>query len=1016
MKIRVFVVLLCLLIGSSLWPMLQQTETTIDSGISVLTHPGDASGIPFSEPVITSREIRAETNWEANDAAAVCGQVCVSQGMQTVLAGWELNNERADLYMDTATPLWSYTVGNLDFGYPIDVIEDGTVLAVGDDAVLKIFSNESAVPTWELNLGFALSGIELSVTGDSVYVAYDDSGSNTAYVECYEIGNTTALWTTTLEGGIATFLGSEDVSTLLLTQYGNGYERMWVIDASGGDIIFDAPSRNQNPPALSYDGKVIVNGDYDGMVYVYAWNDQMLIYEEQWSFHVGGGGSSAWIGGMAVSGDGHTIAVGTLVFVTGGYDGEMYLFDTASPTPLWVYEHAGDYVIDIDLTYDGSMAAVASYGPLDHSKADFLLFRRESNIPTYEINTQGSMECVDIAEDGSFCATGGKACHAREMGSGGMLFSVDCNLGGGSVDGTVILNGADDNAGVKVSVNGLDDYFGISDADGYFQIAHVPAGTYTLDYNMIGYVPGNQQVTVVDDETVTADETTLIAWGEPPVNLTASCNAGPWVELNWDAPASGTIEGYNIYRKRYSVDPYPEDPLATVGTDEVSFVDETAFPEVEYYYVVTAKVMGQYQTPYSNEAIGWIYPGFVAQEIVAYNGTTPTIDGVISPGEWDDAFVLDTSDFLGTHDNTPQPIGSVIGYYKVNAEGTELYVAYENMNDTELEGHDEVALYIDDNNDGTYPDASNDSEGNYWAVYYEAGNELKFRPIYNTGGVGTTVYLDNPQVEASAASGHVVFEFMIPIGTETWEITPSADNQSSLSIFVLDDNAPNANDFDGWWPMANTDLFAPGAYGVITYGGQPQPPMAPFDLDYTALPPLGRYLELTWDNDQMNDFSHFNVYATIDGTGPEVIAEVQGSTYIYDCGDVAGLEHEIYVTVVNQTGYESSASNAITYIHTGSEPAPPVTKTALLGNYPNPFNPVTLINYSLANDTEVELSVYNVRGQKVRSLVHTQQQAGMHSILWDGVDDNGKSVASGLYFYKLKSTGYSKAAKMMLLK
>lgn len=136
-----------------------------------------------------------------------------------------------------------------------------------------------------------------------------------------------------LEGGMTTFTCSDDRSTLVLTQYGGGHETMWVLDAEDGTILFDAPSSNQNPPALSYDGSVIVNGDYSGYVYLYTWDDQLLTYNEQWRYHVGGGGSSAWIGGMAVSGDGSTVAVGTLVFISGGYDGEVYLFDVNSPTP-----------------------------------------------------------------------------------------------------------------------------------------------------------------------------------------------------------------------------------------------------------------------------------------------------------------------------------------------------------------------------------------------------------------------------------------------------------------------------------------------------------------------------------------------------------------------------------------------------------------------------------------------------------------------------------------------------------
>jgi len=158
-----------------------------------------------------------------------------------------------------------------------------------------------------------------------------------------------------------------------------------------------------------------------------------------------------------------TIAVGTLVFLSGDYDGEIYLFNSYSPTPIWIYEHVGDYAIDIDMTDDGSLIAAACYGPLDGSTPDFFLFRRQSNIPVFDINTSGSLFTVDMAPDGSFCTTGGKAVHARIMGSGGLLYSIDCDLEGGFITGTVNLDGSDDNSGVKVEIPDLVDYFDYTD-------------------------------------------------------------------------------------------------------------------------------------------------------------------------------------------------------------------------------------------------------------------------------------------------------------------------------------------------------------------------------------------------------------------------------------------------------------------------------------------------------------------------------------------------------------------------
>ncbi len=87
-----------------------------------------------------------------------------------------------------------------------------------------------------------------------------------------------------------------------------------------------------------------------------------------------------------------------------------------------------------------------------------------------------------------------------------------------------------------------------------------------------------------------------------------------------------------------------------------------------------------------------------------------------------------------------------------------------------------------------------------------------------------------------------------------------------------------------------------------------------------------------------------------------------------------------------------------------------------LSNYPNPFNPTTTINYSLKENSQVSLNIYNIKGQKVKQLVSDQLSAGQHSITWNGTDEFGKPVSGGIYFYKLKGDGYVRVQKMVLLK
>jgi 2',3'-cyclic-nucleotide 2'-phosphodiesterase (5'-nucleotidase family) len=88
----------------------------------------------------------------------------------------------------------------------------------------------------------------------------------------------------------------------------------------------------------------------------------------------------------------------------------------------------------------------------------------------------------------------------------------------------------------------------------------------------------------------------------------------------------------------------------------------------------------------------------------------------------------------------------------------------------------------------------------------------------------------------------------------------------------------------------------------------------------------------------------------------------------------------------------------------------------LFQNYPNPFNPQTEISYTLPFDSKVKLAIYNIMGQKVKTLVDEYQTAGLKKLIWDGKDETGESVASGIYLYKLDGGGVVLTKKMTLLK
>ena len=89
---------------------------------------------------------------------------------------------------------------------------------------------------------------------------------------------------------------------------------------------------------------------------------------------------------------------------------------------------------------------------------------------------------------------------------------------------------------------------------------------------------------------------------------------------------------------------------------------------------------------------------------------------------------------------------------------------------------------------------------------------------------------------------------------------------------------------------------------------------------------------------------------------------------------------------------------------------------ALHQNYPNPFNPTTTIRYDLKQSGDVQLVIYYLLGQKIRTLVNTSQDAGYQNVVWDGRNDSGTSVASGIYIYRLEAGDYVNTRKMILMK
>ena len=148
------------------------------------------------------------------------------------------------------------------------------------------------------------------------------------------------------------------------------------------------------------------------------------------------------------------------------------------------------------------------------------------------------------------------------------------------------------------------------------------------------------------------------------------------------------------------------------------------------------------------------------------------------------------------------------------------------------------------------------------------------------------------------------------------------------------------------------------------------------------------------------------------------------NTFYTDIGVPPGT-YTYYVTALYFETYESIPSNeVIVEIVVNANGILTPIRTELIGNNPNPFKPSgagrspgTTINFSLKEADYVTLEIYNIKGEKVRDLINDKLEASFHTAVWDGKDNSGKELSSGVYFYKMKAGGrYTSTKKMILMK
>ncbi|MBP7309720.1 MAG: carboxypeptidase regulatory-like domain-containing protein, partial [Candidatus Cloacimonetes bacterium] len=144
-------------------------------------------------------------------------------------------------------------------------------------------------------------------------------------------------------------------------------------------------------------------------------------------------------------------------------------------------------------------------------------------------------------------------------------------------------------------------------------------------------------------------------------------------------------------------------------------------------------------------------------------------------------------------------------------------------------------------------------------------------------------------------------------------------------------------------------------------------------------------------------------------------APIEWTEYTYD---VSSYDGQVYLGIqcLSNDAWFFMVDDVQVWAVDNDDPEAPAVVTTLKNNFPNPFNPETTIAFSVKEAMPVTIEIYNVKGQKVKTLVNETKAAGNYTVPWNGTDSNGRSVSSGIYYYKMTAGKYSSTKKMIMMK
>ncbi len=333
-------------------------------------------------------------------------------------------------------------------------------------------------------------------------------------------------------------------------------------------------------------------------------------------------------------------------------------------------------------------------------------------------------------------------------------------------------------------------------------------------------------------------------------------------------------------------------------------------------------------------------------------------------------------------------IGAYRKLYAINPDGTLRWSFYMDERCSAPAIGEDGTIYV-----GSY-------HGIFYAINQDGTKKWSYTPggyqVYQTPAIGENgiIYV---------GFNHKKFVAFDSNGSQIWEIIgdfcesrPSIANDGTIYVGNYDKNlyAIICNSLG----LANS--IWPKFHQNNKNTGRIQPPIANFLADTT----LG-FVPFTV---RFKDSSSGLIIAHQWNFGDGQESTEQNPSHTYETANT----FSVTLTVTGPGGIDTKIRENYIIVKDPSQPG----KFHLAQNYPNPFNNVTTIEYQLPKDTQVTLRIFNIAGEFVKTLIEEKQTAYYYKIQWDGRDENGNSVAGGLYLYYLKADGFSQSNKMVLIR